>query len=166
MSNNILKWGLRFGGGLIAFGLLYRVAGLQRVPGLVYLFYLAIPIASFFALKNMSVAVRWKNGLGVSIVTAAVAACTYAVFVFAYNQFIDDSLIQQARDSGIAAWEAAGLPAEEVELRSASPIFTPFGFAAYIFLLMSLVGAVFSPALVFFRRRSSVDEENNPPPAE
>ena len=154
MLNTILKWGLRFGGGLIAFGLIYRLADLQRIPGLVYLFYLAIPVASYFALRSMSGAVGWKNGLGVSIGTAVLAACTYAVFVFAYNQFIDDSLIQQVREASVTAWQAAGFSAEEIELRAASPIFSPFGFAAYIFALMSLFGTVLSPGLVFFRRRA------------
>ena len=70
------------------------------------------------------------------------AAGIYCIFVFFYNAYVDDSLLQQLVQNSVAAWQAQDVPQSTIDEQLTSFSFTPAGFALTIFILMSLVSIV------------------------
>lgn len=142
--------GLLVGGLLILYGVLFRLLQFENIPILLWLFYLAPPLAAFLACRASKAAndvLSYKDGFKTALGAALLAGLLYCVYVFLFNQFLDDSLIR-----GIAAGTRQDLrnmgnTREEAEALVAAAFFLkPLGFSLYLFAQMALVG--FASALV------------------
>jgi hypothetical protein len=149
-----MKHAVITGAMLVLYGLVYRIADLETVPGLVWLFYLAIVICAGLTVMVLSRDGRgWVSCLGEGSLAGAVAALMYAVYVFVYNQWVDDSLLVQLQQDFIVTWEGEGVNAEEIRRRLQSVTFTPAGFAVQILTMMTVLAiATAGISTLFFQR--------------
>lgn len=157
------KHGLIFGAFLIFYGVLYRVLHLDEVPGLVWVFYLAPPLAAFMANRETKAARRalaFKKGFQTGAVAALLAAVIYGLNVFAYNQFIDDSVVRDFAESFRARLLVEGQTIEQAGRATSGFLFTPPGFAIFIFIRMALVSLISAAVLAFFMRSKGVAAGN------
>ncbi len=143
-----IKYGLILGGGLTAYGILYRLARLERLPGLTWIFYLMVPVAVFFALRALrdsgEGSLRFARGVGLGGLVSLAGSSIYAVYVYLYNSFIDDSLLVGIRDGYRQQFEAQGLAGNELA-QSMAPIITstqPSLFSLQVGIMLTLAGVV------------------------
>ncbi len=144
-----MKRAIAYGGGfgvlLIVYGVIYRLAGLEQIAGLTAPFYLALPICAYLVARTLP---RSGNSLTFSsfatpaIGSSLLAAAMYCIYVFFYNTYVDDSLLQQLVQDSVAAWQAEGVPQATIDERATSLSFTPTGFALTVFILMSVVSLI------------------------
>ncbi len=148
--------GLIIGGLLILYGVLFRLLHFETIPILLWLFYLAPPLAAFLAcraLKTENGELSYKDGFMTALGAALLAGLLYCLYVFLFNQFLDDSLIR-----GIAAGARqdlmdTGKTAEEAEALVAAAFFLkPLGFSVYIFAQMALIGIASALVVPFVMR--------------
>lgn len=153
-----MKYGIILGVLLVIYGLIYRYANLEAVPGAGWVFYLAGPILIVFALlaARRSGALSLAGGLGAVFLVSLVGASIYAAYVYGFNAFIDDSLLQTVRADGIAKIESSiSDPEKQASRKELIDVFTsPPLFAATIWMQLliaySLIGVILAAIL---RRR-------------
>ncbi len=145
IEKSAITYGIVFGVLLIVYGFFYRVAGLERIPGFTAPFYLALPLCAYLtvrALPSPENPLTFRGASVPGVVASVLAAGIYCIFVFFYNAYVDDSLLQQLVQNSVAAWQAQDVPQSTIDERLTSFSFTPAGFALTIFILMSLVSIV------------------------
>ncbi len=154
-----IKYGLILGGGLTTYGIIYRLARLERLPGLTWIFYLMVPVAVFFALRALrdsdGGALRFARGVGLGGLVSLAGSSIYAVYVYLYNSFIDDSLLVGIRDGYRQQFEAQGLAGDELAL-SMAPIITstqPSLFSLQVGIMLTMAGVIGALLIVVVLRR-------------
>ncbi len=158
-----IKYGLILGGGLTTYGIIYRLARLERLPGLTWIFYLMVPVAVFFALRALRDSgkgpLRFAHGIGLGSLVSAAGSSIYAVYVYLYNHLIDDSLLVGIRDGYREQFEAQGLAGDELA-QAMAPIITstqPSLFSLQVGIMLTLAGMVGALLIAaVLRRRPSV----------
>ncbi len=143
-----IKHGLILGGGLTAYGIIYRLARLERLPGLTWIFYLMVPVAVFFALRALrdsgEGSLRFARGVGLGGLVSLAGSSIYAVYVYLYNSVIDDSLLVGIRHGYRQQFEAQGLTGDELA-QAMAPIITstqPPLFSLQVGIMLTLAGMV------------------------
>jgi uncharacterized protein DUF4199 len=152
------KYGLRLGGFLWVYGLAFRLLELTAASPLAWVFYLALPVAAVLVLyeRRKEGALSYRSGLLLSIGVISIGAAVYAIYVFGFNAFIDDSLIQTARENAFALLAERDLTPEQVASREKfiDLSTTPLGFALYIAIQMIIFGTLTSLLIAaVFRRK-------------
>lgn len=145
------KCGLIVGGFLILYGVLFRLLHFETMPILLWLFYLAPPLAAFLAcrvLKAENHVLGFKDGFMTALGAALLAGLLYCVYIFLFNQYLDDSMIRGMAAGARQDLMDMGKTAEEAEALVAAAFFLkPFGFSVYVFAQMALVSV--ASAVVF-----------------
>ena len=152
MVDTGLRYGSYAGALLVAYGLIYRLAGVSPQSPLKWLFYLMLVVACVLAQRAHAASNRQSKvitRLATGSLTATVGGGIYGLYVYVYNRFVDDSLIRTVVADGRRAAEGdAGAQAFLDWLSS------PAAFAVMIFAQMLVFGIVFSlvAALVTHRK--------------
>ena len=137
------RYGLGLGAFLVGYGVLFRLLGLDSASPLTWLFYLAQPVALVWLTRSESKrpGLTRLRRVGISAAAAALGNSMYAIYVYLFNRFVDDSLIRDTLSSQLAALEASGLPAVEMARRAADleRAFTPLTFSVNVFIALMLV---------------------------
>ncbi len=142
-----LKHGAYLGGFLAAYGLAFRLLNLGHTSPLAWVFYLALPIAAFLSLTRQAKRQpqTFLQAVMRGSVTVLAGSAIYAIYVYGFNAFIDDTLITTVRVEQLAEIDASDPKAEKRTAR-VNALTTPPGFAAAIFLQLLATGVT----LVFF----------------
>ncbi len=138
-----IRYGVWVGLGLIFYGFVYRVASLDRIPGLIWVFYVALPLGVLIGqikLRKELGVLTLKQGLTIVVLIILIAGPIYCFYVWGFNQFIDDSLLDQVVAGQREALAARGLSGEALEeqVQTLAARLTPATFA--LFVLIRLVG--------------------------
>lgn len=165
--NRGLQFGWIFGAALIAYGIFYRVADIHYTSPLGWVFYLALPVAAFLALRasqqDRGEPLVFVEATRIGSVTVALASATYCVYVFLYNQFVDDSLLQALLDDQQAKFASLGMSGAELEqaLQIVKIMTQPGPFSIVVFVQLFLFGLMSTVILAAFLRRNetSMDAE-------
>ncbi len=155
MMRSALRWGLALGAAEIAYGVLYRVASLDQVPGLAWIFYLMLPVAGFLALYHARPdGLTYRRGLGLGTLVGALGSFVYVIYVYLFNRFVDDLLLVQIRESTMATIEARGYTGARLDaaLWQVETFTQPAGFSAYVFVRLAIVGTLCAAVLALFLR--------------
>ncbi len=111
------KTGLTLGIFLVIYGLIYRYGELDRFPVAGWIFYLAIP---FFMYRWYRVVdktgLNFKNALKWTTTLSLIGNSIYTGFVYVFNKFFDDSLLQKTYTQGIERTRSTGASPEEIEV--------------------------------------------------
>lgn len=150
---SISKYGIRYGlitgFAIILYGVIFRLADIHYTSPLTAVFYLLLPAGLITALRAYMKATGDFASLGQTLVGStilvAIAALLYSLFVFFYNQYVDDSLIQailqDSRERLITSGQS-GAELEEAMKRVRSSMGSPARFAMQIFVQMLIVGLI------------------------
>lgn len=161
MRRTAVKFALLLGGALTAYGVLYRVAGLDRLPGLAWIFYLMVPVAVFFALRAFKTdrgeLPGFGRGVGLGALVSAGGSFIYAVYVYLYNRFIDDSLLVTIRETSLQHYTEQGLGGEKLEraMATVEAFSQPGPFSVQVFLMLTLTGILGGLLLAAIMRRNA-----------
>ena len=150
---SISQYGIRFGlitgFAIILYGVVFRLADIHYTSPLTAVFYLLLPAGLVTALWAYAKAKReFANFLQTLVggsILVAIAALLYALFVFVYNQYIDDSLIQTVLEDsrqGLITHGQSGAELDESMKRIRSSMGNPARFATLIFVQMLIVGLI------------------------
>ncbi|GAB4520677.1 MAG: hypothetical protein Tsb0010_04980 [Parvularculaceae bacterium] len=147
------RYGVILGVFLVIYGLIFRLLGQDASSPLGWVFYLALPVAVYAALtayRRAGAQSYWRGATRGAVVTM-IGAGIYAVYVFAFNAFIDDTLIASVRETALAELTpdagAHEAQAEFIRLLTTAP-----GFAASIFVQMMIVGSGAALVIAAFMR--------------
>ncbi len=153
-----LVQGAIFGGILIVYGLIFRLADLDARSPLAWVFYILMPVACYFAMRSLKQVdagkLPYRRGVGVSALTSVIAAGAYSVYVFLYNRFVDDSLLVNAIALNRQALMDSGLSAAEIEQRMepVNTLLTPGPFSLLVFVQLTLFGILTALIIAAFIR--------------
>lgn len=171
MTHSRVSWhnparrnGLIVGGLLILYGVLFRLLHFETMPILLWLPFLAPPLAAFLAcraLKTENDALGFMDGFMTALGAALLAALLYSAYVFLFNQYLDDAMIQGRVGEARQDLMNQGRTAEEAEaLVAAAFFYKPFGFSVSIFAQLSLVGVASALIIPFvMRTKDGASEE-------
>lgn len=136
-----LRHGLYLGGFLIAYGVFFRFADIGHNSPLGWVFYLSLPVAAFLSLKARAnkETQSFTQALSRGGVTILVGALLYAIYVYGFNAFIDDSLIQTVREQAFSKIDSADQNAQS-RISLIRTLTTPHGFATTIFFQLLIAG--------------------------
>ncbi len=149
-----MRYGVYLGGFLVFYGLVFRAFGLDATSPLAIVFYLALPIAIALLLHKARRAGPQSFSQGVLRGAAAIfiGAFIYGVYVYFFNAFIDDTLINSVRERALAGIDA-GDHAAATKIARIDMLTTPHGFAMTIFFQLLIAGSASAfLAAPFFRR--------------
>lgn len=154
-----LRYGLVLAAGLIAYGILFRVAKVHYSSPLAWIFYAMPPIGASLALwafgsVNDSPPSLLKSA-GLVAMVVAIGSALYSAFVFVYNRFIDDSLLVAVRSDRVASLGERGLAGEELasaveRVRLAT---APAVFSLNVFIALFVFGVLSSVVIAFLSSR-------------
>ncbi len=117
LKTSARKTGLVLGIFLVIFGLIYRYGELDRFPILGWIFYLAIPFFMYRWYKAIDrTGLDFKTSFKWTFFLSLIGNGIYTVFVYVFNKFFDDSLLQKTYLQGIQRLEDKGTTGEELEL--------------------------------------------------
>ncbi len=157
--NTAVKYGLFLGGFLSAYGLVFRLLNLPFDSPFGWIFYISLPIFAGLALWQLrkTPPLSYWRALGTAAMITVLGGAIYSLYVFAFNAFIDDSLIQAVRDSSLANMASRNLSPEGEEARRALIVWAtePLGFAITIAIQMTIASIVSSFVLAIFFRRTA-----------
>jgi hypothetical protein len=149
-----LRWGAILGGFLAAYGLLFRLLDLSYKSIWSWVFYIAVPIGGYMALR----AARRRGALGgyrrafaIALLASTVGSGIHAGYVYVYNRYVDDSLLLEVReDLLVSALKVRPGSGAEAEQRRRVEAFTrPALFSVAVFLRLVAVGLVSSVVLAW-----------------
>lgn len=147
------KYGIYLGIFLILFGLVFNLGKFHYKSSLGYIFYLAVPVVIFLSLRayltNEGI-LTFGKGVSVSSIVAVVGCLLYGVYVFIYNTFVDDSLLQLVREDQLKLLESLDLAKADLARRVAQIEFQlkPVFFALSVFVRLTLIGVILSLVIV------------------
>ena len=152
-----LRSGLVLGLCLVLYGLVFRLADLHFASFWSWGFYFALPIGSAVAFYRVQWPLSgWRSMLSSLLALVVVASGLYASFVFAYNAWVDDSLLVDVLEASRSRLEASGLEGEalEAEMRRQAGFLSPAPFAVIVFVQLVLFGMVSGlPVVAWIRSR-------------
>ena len=156
-----IRTGLWLGIIEIAYGIFFRVGGFHFQSGWGWVFYLMLPVAVWWAqahYRRKVGSMTYLQGLGIAALVVSIGAAVYAVQVWAYNEFIDDSLLVSVREYQMAAWQEAGLSGATLQsaINQLEISLYPAVFAASVCLRMILVGVGCALVISLINRRPDV----------
>lgn len=153
------KYGIALGIFLVAYGLLYRIAQLDAVPGAGWVFYAAGPVAMWMLLtmKRAAGPLGSAPAFGAALGAAFIGASIYCVYVYGYNAFVDDGLIDKVRADATARNLASGKSAEAIAARARliESLTTPPTFALTIFFQLMIAYGLAAVPIAALRRRKA-----------
>ena len=154
-----VRHGLWAGLALILYGILYRVASLDAIPGLIWIFYAALPAAALLGqlrLRRERGTLTVRQGLAIALVVSLIASPIYSVYVWGFNKFIDDSLLEKVVEGQRESLAARGLAGEalETEVRTFEARLTPATLALFVMLRLIVFGLVAGSVISLFTRTS------------
>lgn len=128
-----------------------------------WVFYITIPVLAalvlYVARRDSRLAPGFLHRLRTSAFATILAAGIYGAFVFAYNAFVDDSLIIDVLSDAQRRASAAGSSPEEIAATMdavRAQAGTPARFAASVFVRLSVLGAIVAAiSAVLVRPRST-----------
>jgi len=140
-----LRWGAALGGFLVIYGLLFRALELNYKSAWTWLFYLALLVFGYLALRTASGAglvSSFRQAFTLVLLTATLGSAIYSVYVYAYTRFVDDSLLVEVREDLIASSLAItpGSDSEAEQRRRIEAFTRPGFFAIGLFLRLATVG--------------------------
>lgn len=159
-----VRYGLIIGGALIVYGIFFRVANIHYSSLLAWVFYLLMPAGVVLVLwayrKSNASAPAFQPGFWAGSLTSVISAALYSVYVFFYNRFIDDSLLQTIITDFRARFIEQGLTGEQFDsameqlLAGASPGLFSIGVFIRLAGLGVLFALVLAPLSRFYRPKS------------
>lgn len=158
-----LRYGLYLGLFLLAYGLFCRLAQVTYSSPLGYIFYLALPIGTFFAIrqfKRRSGKATFKNSFIISFIVVLIGSAIYALFVYLYNKFVDDALLKTVRKANVEKISNNNaLTEDQVEqsLKLVDMLSQPGAFSITIFIQLLVFGVIAALLLVWFMTRKKVN---------
>ena len=149
IKKTAFKNGLIFGGLLVAYGLIFRLAKLDFQSAWTYLFYILLMagcVRSIVVLRRERGGLRFLPGLGVGLLTGALGGGIYCLYVYLYNTFVDNSLLVAVAERAQAGLEASNATGPELAaaLAKIENLTRPEVFAVSVFVQMLFVGLVVS----------------------
>ena len=167
MSNILtsVRFALILGGGLTLYGIFYRLAGLDRVPALAWIFYVMVPVVVALSLRSIRAAaggdLPFGRGVGMGSLVSAGGSLIYGLYVYFYNRFVDDSLLLTIRQGARRRYEARGLTGSELDrvMAAVETSTQPWIFSLQVFVMLTLVGVVASLVVTAILRRRTVTSD-------
>jgi uncharacterized membrane protein len=162
INKTAIKYGSIFGGVLVVYGIIFRLAKLDFQSAWTYLFYLLLAAGSVRAvmiLRRQRDQLRFFPGLGVGLLAGVIGGGIYCLYVFVYNAFIDNSLLVAVAERAQAQLDPAKLSAEElaVALQKVEALTRPGVFAVSVFVQMVLVALVVSLIAALALRKTAAE---------
>ncbi|WP_430969090.1 DUF4199 domain-containing protein [Spongiimicrobium sp. 2-473A-2-J] len=154
-----LRYGLYLGLFLFVYGLFYRLAEVSHSSPLGYIFYIALPIGVFLAIrqfKRRNSMANFKNSFIISAIVVIIGSAIYSLFVYVYNKFIDDGLLKIIREENMEKIGNNGtLTEDQVEqsLKLVDILSQPGAFSITIFIQLLVFGIITALLLVWFMTR-------------
>jgi len=151
--NGALKHGVYLGGFLVAYGIAFRLMGLDHHSPLSWVFYLALPVAAFWSLKTLAKdgPQNYLSGTLRASAMILVGSAIYCAYVYLFNAFVDASLIENLRAEQLASLDPAN-PAAEKQKAQIEQLTTPGGFAVAVYIQLVVVGVAASALIAPFTR--------------
>ena len=105
--------------------------------------------------RRQSGSLTYRQGLSMGTLAVAIGAVIYAVQVWVYNEFVDDSLLVSVRESQLAAWQDQGLRGATLEsaISQLEISLLPWVFAVLVCLRLILLGVGFALVISLINRR-------------
>ena len=163
MEKNIkqiaLRYGLYLGLFLLIYGLFYRLAEVSYSSPLGYIFYIALPIGVFLAIRRFkrgASTATFKNCFIIGAIVVIIGSAIYSLFVYVYNKFVDDALLRTIREENIEKIGNKGtLTEDQVEqsLKLVDILSQPGAFSITIFIQLLVFGIITALLLVWFMTR-------------
>ncbi len=159
---NVRQIAIRAGIGLgvieIAYGVFFRVGGFHFQSAWGWVFYLMLPVVIWWAqviYRRESGSLTYRQGLSIGTLAVAIGAVIYAVQVWVYNEFIDDSLLVSVREFQLAAWQDQGLSGATLEsaISQLEISLLPGVFAVLVCLRLIFLGVGFALIISLINRR-------------
>ena len=159
-------WAIAWRGGAalglfeVLYGLFFRLADLHYASAWTWGFYLALPVGvylahRFFKRRNEGT-MSFKVGMGIAAPVVGIGSAAYCTFVYVYNRFIDDSLLQAIFNDRIRELETQGANAAAMEAatRSLEAFTQPGTFSLSVFAQLVVIGLMAALVVATFTRRS------------
>ncbi|MEN8374327.1 MAG: DUF4199 family protein [Gemmatimonadota bacterium] len=137
--------GTVFGAALVGYGVFFRRAGIgfQHPAALVFYGLAALSGGLPAWLAAGSGSVGFLRALLPGVLSSALAALVYALFVYVYNAHIDDGLLHEVRAHGLEKRRSQGSLDANAEARL-TRLTQPAPFAASVFVSLTAAGALAS----------------------
>ena len=150
------RWGLILATFLVIYGLLFRLAGLSHNSALGWVFYLALPVGAWFTMRAVqgNRAISYPRLLWAGWLTSLIGSAGYCLFVFAYNAFIDDSLLHEVRAAQSTTLMEEGLSGADLQAKVGliEVLTQPLPFAAVVFIQLAIFALAASLVLAAWFR--------------
>jgi hypothetical protein len=161
-----LRWGVALGAFLVLYGVLVRALELSYKSAWSWLFYLALLLFGYLALRSATrrgLPTNFRQAFLLVLLTATVGSAIYSVYVFAYNRFVDDSLVREVRDDLIESSLATTAEGEAEQRRRIEAFTSPGFFAIGVFLRQMTVGLLAAVILGWRHAAQRLEARAGPP---
>lgn len=149
-------YGIYLGVFLFLYGVIFRIANFHYTSIWAWVFYLAIPIAILTGVFNYNKKepFSFKKTMKFGIILSSLGSFIYSVYVYLYNQFLDDSLLQAVREDTLQSYEGRGLTNEQMQLviDQIDLQMHPAFFSFFVFIRLGIIGILSSLILALFFR--------------
>lgn len=156
-----MKYGFICATIMVIYGLILQIAGLagNQVLGYIsFVILIVIVILAHNAFKTSGDGyMSLGQGIGIGMIISVVSGVISSVFTFIYLKFVDDSMIQQARDKALQDMESRGMPEEQIEqaMSMTEKFTTPAMMMVFGLLAMVFFGFILSLIISLFTKNSN-----------
>lgn len=148
----------------VLYGLFFRVADLHYASAWTWVFYLALAVGVYLShrvfKRRHDGTMSFRMGVGIGAPVVAIGSTAYCTFVYAYNRFIDDSLLRAIFADRIRELETDGADVAVIDAasRSLAAFTRPGTFSLSVFVQMTVVGLLAALAVTAFTRQSHTQD--------